>query len=159
MKEFKIHPQVGLNVWRRAEEQEKKSKQSSIISFCGLEFTAKNDNMKTFENSLQCNCCGESASYFKVEENIHENRKATYIMRLYGVINGKEILFTKDHIIPKAKGGKNQLRNYQTMCEKCNKEKGSRLVWINPEHKIAIKKKIAKLSILRKHQELVKSFV
>lgn len=34
---------------------------------------------------------------------------------------------TKDHIIPKSKGGIDDLSNYQTMCERCNKEKGNEL--------------------------------
>ena len=44
---------------------------------------------------------------------------------MYGVKNGEEVLFTKDHIIPKSKGGKNHISNYQTMCEPCNSEKGN----------------------------------
>ena len=33
---------------------------------------------------------------------------------------------TKDHIIPKSKGGKNELSNYQTMCTYCNNEKADK---------------------------------
>jgi hypothetical protein len=45
---------------------------------------------------------------------------------LYGVgRDGKLVLFTKDHIQPKSKGGSNNLWNLQTMCETCNCEKGS----------------------------------
>ena len=36
------------------------------------------------------------------------------------------ILFTKDHILPRSKGGKNWLQNYQTMCYNCNQEKADR---------------------------------
>lgn len=41
--------------------------------------------------------------------------------------NGKEVLMTKDHIIPKSKGGADDISNYQTMCERCNEAKGNRL--------------------------------
>lgn len=34
---------------------------------------------------------------------------------------------TKDHIIPKSKDGKDDISNYQTMCYKCNLEKGNNL--------------------------------
>ena len=40
-------------------------------------------------------------------------------------ICGEEILFTKDHIIPRAKGGGNDLNNLQTFCALCNQKKGS----------------------------------
>ena len=49
-------------------------------------------------------------------ENYHAN--------MYGIKEGKEILFTKDHCISRANGGKNNMSNYQTMCFPCNKEKG-----------------------------------
>ena len=34
---------------------------------------------------------------------------------------------TKDHILPKSKGGKDEIDNYQTMCIRCNKAKGNNL--------------------------------
>ena len=33
---------------------------------------------------------------------------------------------TKDHVIPKAKGGVDRLRNYQTLCFDCNKKKADK---------------------------------
>ena len=44
------------------------------------------------------------------------------------VLKGQEVLFTKDHIVPKSKGGGNQMHNYQTMCTTCNIEKGSNII-------------------------------
>jgi len=40
--------------------------------------------------------------------------------------NGDEILYTKDHIKPKSRGGKNNIINYQTMCYNCNLKKGDK---------------------------------
>lgn len=34
---------------------------------------------------------------------------------------------TKDHIVPKSKGGPDKIENYQTMCTECNCIKGSKL--------------------------------
>ena len=47
--------------------------------------------------------------------------------------NGELILFTKDHRVPKSKGGKNNLSNYQTACERCNILKGD----ISKDNKIS----------------------
>lgn len=44
---------------------------------------------------------------------------------LYAEKDGESRLMTKDHIIPKSKGGKNHLDNLQTMCDHCNSKKGS----------------------------------
>lgn len=53
-------------------------------------------------------------------------KDVSYHLNLYAVDeNGKEILMTKDHIIPKSKGGKDHISNYQTMCVRCNMTKGN----------------------------------
>ena len=41
--------------------------------------------------------------------------------------NGDEILMTKDHILPRSKGGIDDISNYQTMCKPCNEAKGNKL--------------------------------
>ena len=38
-----------------------------------------------------------------------------------------EMMMTKDHILPRSKGGANRLENYQPMCSKCNCKKGDRI--------------------------------
>src|SRR5574343_124732 len=40
-----------------------------------------------------------------------------------GTKNDKYVIMTKDHIIPRALGGKDVLENYQPMCQECNVEK------------------------------------
>lgn len=50
-----------------------------------------------------------------------------YHMNLYGTKNGQEILFTKDHILPKSKGGTNTMDNYQIMCRICNEKKADKI--------------------------------
>jgi hypothetical protein len=75
----------------------------------------------TFKKSLTCSCCGLKGQYFALEKA--KNSKS-YHFNLYGVDeNGNEVLFTKDHIVPKSKGGENDVSNYQTMCEVCNFKK------------------------------------
>ena len=52
----------------------------------------------------------------------------TYHLNLYAVDdNGDEILMTKDRILPRSKGGIDDISNYQTMCKLCNEAKGNKL--------------------------------
>jgi rubredoxin len=85
-----------------------------------------------FQKSTTCPVCGLSAQYFAIERNYKLDEKTdgtyeeNYHLNLYGINDDdEEILFTKDHIIAKANGGKNKLDNYVTMCTVCNWEKGS----------------------------------
>lgn len=56
------------------------------------------------------------------------SRPTTLHLNLYAVDdNGDEILMTKDHIIPRSKGGIDDISNYQTMCKLCNEAKGNKL--------------------------------
>lgn len=40
--------------------------------------------------------------------------------------DGKEVTFTRDHIIPKSKGGIGIPNNYQVLCYDCNQNKGNK---------------------------------
>lgn len=75
-----------------------------------------------------CKCvrCGiEGAFFLKQKSHQHEE---TYHMNLYALgESGKLILMTRDHIIPKSKGGPNTIENLQTMCGPCNWKKGNKL--------------------------------
>ena len=78
---------------------------------------------------LSCKCCGLKGQYFKAQRS---SKDTTYHLNLYGVNqDGLEVLFTKDHIIPKSLGGSNSLRNYATMCETCNYFKSNDILTIN----------------------------
>ena len=82
-----------------------------------------------FKNNTKCVCCGLEASYLSIDKKKSENENTeNYHLNMYGLKDGNEIMFTKDHIIPKSKGGKNHQSNYQTMCEICNYEKDNTLI-------------------------------
>lgn len=77
--------------------------------------------LSTFkQKGTKCVCCGAQAEYFRKTYKFE-----TFHLNLYGIKNGKELLFTKDHIIPKSKGGRDNLNNLQTMCVECNFKKGN----------------------------------
>lgn len=50
-----------------------------------------------------------------------------YALKLLQDGSFREVLMTKDHIIPRAKGGKDIMSNYQTMCSICNGNKADNL--------------------------------
>ena len=78
-----------------------------------------------FTKGVTCCSCGLIGQYFRKERGRADER---YHLNLYGINqDGVEVMLTKDHIIPRSKGGKNTLENYQTMCQVCNLKKGDRL--------------------------------
>lgn len=78
-----------------------------------------------FTKGLRCACCGIEGKYFAKEKG--KNAKS-YHLNLYAVDkDGNEVLMTKDHIVPKSKGGQDHIDNYQTMCKICNLAKGNKM--------------------------------
>ena len=54
-----------------------------------------------------------------------KSKKATF--NLYGIAeSGRVALLTKDHIIPKSKGGPDEMSNFQVMCNRCNAKKADK---------------------------------
>ena len=76
-----------------------------------------------FTKGLKCACCGIEGKYFGKEKDFNAAR---YHLNLYALDeSGNVVLMTKDHIVPRSKGGASELYNYQTMCVKCNIAKGN----------------------------------
>lgn len=72
-----------------------------------------------------CANCGLCGHFFALERQLFSSDKQRYHFNLYGTNEaGQEILFTKDHIIPKSKRGPNSVDNMQTLCIICNLDKG-----------------------------------
>lgn len=105
---------------------------------------------KVFKQSLACVACGLTGMYFAKERSAKVMRpkrvveqvngetvvtrippdvpfKATSVtwhFNLYAMTpEGREVLMTKDHILPRSKGGKDRIENLQTMCQPCNGKK------------------------------------
>lgn len=73
------------------------------------------DTAKVVAKSPKCCFCGAEATRAFIVEN--EEKLG---VRFYTEKNGQLVLFTKDHKNPKAKGGKDVFKNYQTACQRCN---------------------------------------
>ena len=73
-----------------------------------------------------CVYCGLEGTFFAVER--HPNAMGWHL-NLYAVDDiGDEVLMTKDHIVPRAKGGPNTLDNLQPMCTLCNGDKADTVI-------------------------------
>lgn len=93
-------------------------------TFDGFPVKTYSQRYALFLTSTKCAECGLEANCYILERS---KDASTYHFNLYYKDNDKEVLFTKDHIIPASKGGHNTLNNYQTMCSPCNYRKGAKL--------------------------------
>lgn len=75
--------------------------------------------MTFYQKGTKCVCCGKEGTHFKLCGNETASR------RHFNLFAEDGSLITKDHIIPKSKGGPNKVSNMQTMCEECNRKKGN----------------------------------
>ena len=89
------------------------------------EYRKTEHRLKTFLTK-ECKCvnCGIEGKWFY---KVMSNGQCSYHLELFGEKDGKLVLMTKDHIIPKSKGGSNGINNMQTMCCHCNEAKKDNL--------------------------------
>lgn len=80
------------------------------------------ERLMLFQQSQVCACCQLPATHFWAEALPKPH------LNLYGMENGKEILFTKDHIIPQVLGGTTNADNLQVLCTVCNGLKGASII-------------------------------
>lgn len=75
----------------------------------------------TFAKSLSCVMCGLEGTIMALERFPADR---VYHFNLYARQEERWMLFTKDHILPRCQGGKDNPDNLQTMCSFCNLQKG-----------------------------------
>lgn len=120
---------VAIMSWDEAERfLANHSSVTATISGQEMILNIKNDSQRyqLFRENRTCVSCGLVGEVMKLEA-VSNLGVWTAHFNLYSKSGS---LFTKDHIIPRSKGGPNCLSNYQTMCFKCNQKKGSRYVKI-----------------------------
>lgn len=80
--------------------------------------------LQTFKSSgVRCKICGCKGEYFAKEKYANQ---PYFHLNLYAVKDSREVLMTKDHIVPIAKGGRDKLNNFQTLCYDCNQVKANK---------------------------------
>ena len=75
------------------------------------------------DKGFDCICCGITANKIYIEI---DNMKSAHV-NFYHSSEDKEIMLTRDHIIPRSKGGKDIQSNIQPMCEICNQKKADKI--------------------------------
>lgn len=95
------------------------------VDFDGDLIKVSSDRLVLFKDKgCKCVVCGIEGTYLQKESHHNDNPH----FNLYATDeDGEPVLMTKDHIIPKSKGGKDCQANYQPMCHPCNNKKGSNL--------------------------------
>jgi len=99
------------------------------LMFHGFRVKMGSPRYKVFDQNLCCVDCGLEGKFFLLRKNpsplIDYDGPPRAHFNLWGEAeDGTLILFTKDHIKPRHRGGKNTMLNYQTMCCVCNERKG-----------------------------------
>lgn len=85
------------------------------------------DRLQCFlHHGSRCARCGLEATFFALER-VESRGFSGWTLNLYGRREGRDVYFTKDHVIPRLHGGPDELSNYQTLCWPCNSRKGSSL--------------------------------
>ena len=94
-----------------------KVKKEYEIGDCKYAVKMNSDRYLLFKQNSSCVACSLQGTRLFLE--CYENDRIPHF-NLYGELDNKLILFTKDHIQAKAFGGQDILENYQTMCALCN---------------------------------------
>lgn len=80
-----------------------------------------------FTISRSCHVCGLTGEIICLDVKRKGKKQKRAHFNLYGITpSGRVVMMTKDHIIPKSKGGRDVISNYQTMCETCNGKKANK---------------------------------
>ena len=110
---------------------------SDSIEFNGYQIYKDSWRYRTFyQKGVRCACCGRIGTYFKLKADSKNIERAHF-----NLFSEDGTLMTKDHIIPRSKGGPDCIENFQTMCEECNKKKRDIMPEIIPDVKLVHRKK------------------
>ena len=78
--------------------------------------------MTFYQKGCKCCVCGKEGTHFTLDPSVDNPDRRHFNLRA-----DDGTLMTRDHIIPKSKGGREHISNMQTMCVDCNKAKGNHM--------------------------------
>lgn len=82
--------------------------------------------LMTFRTGVICKFCGIKGTHWGVDKNGNDTNPHLNLWNINE--DGELTLMTCDHVIPKSRGGKDDISNVQTLCDPCNGKKGSKLI-------------------------------
>ena len=77
--------------------------------------------MTFYQKGCTCVVCGKQGTHFTLDKSSGEDNNRYH----FNLRADDGTLMTRDHILPKSKGGRDHISNMQTMCTHCNKAKGN----------------------------------
>ena len=113
------------------------------ITIDGHTYTVHRGSLRylTFAKSQVCHCCGIVGTRMFLDTTGIGSGSAHF--NLYAEWNGKLVLMTKDHVLPRSKGGPDTVENMRTMCECCNGHRGNLDVSLDELYEIVTEKEKA----------------
>jgi hypothetical protein len=97
------------------------------VEVFGVRVSLNSQRYNLFRNKgVKCTYCGREGKVFILEKS-HKSDISPHF-NLYAIEpNGSLVLMTRDHIIPKSRGGSSIHTNLQPLCCKCNCKKDNKL--------------------------------